>query len=424
MNKLSLSLVAIAMLSTAAVADISSKNFGGSASLFYGTTDAGDNDFFDKKGAYGNVGVNFNGAASVGSCETCTTLNYGVTGVSTMGLESTLVDNTWVDQSVSPSTAAKPFATRLGLPALNINDGIWIDTLNLAFHPLDGISNTTLVLGRQELDTPFVFTEKWNIAKNTFDAAVAVNNDIVDTTLVGAWVGRSNGFDAVDQLTEAAAPVLGQGVVRTDGISNNTFNRFLTDEGAYTVGAITKVIPAVTAQAWYYVAPSIAKTAWLQADTEYMGFGLGAQYVYNDFDGAADTGSGYAVKLGYNYEGIGLSAAFSSTDDTLTTAANLGGTQSKLYTEAWWGYGQVSQGDTDSFNVSATYSAADIADLGVYYTNADHGSDANADFTEIAVTAGKDLGNLNLTAAYVNTDFDIAGVDATNDIQVYATYKF
>ena len=43
--------------------------------------------------------------------------------------------------------------------------------------------------------------------------------------------------------------------------------------------------------------------------------------------------------------------------------------------------------------------------------------------SEIAVTAGKDLGNLNLTAAYVNTDIDGAA-DAVNDIQVYATYKF
>ncbi len=405
MNKLQLSLVAIAMMTTAMSADITSKNFGGTASLFYGTSDAGDNDFFDKKGAYGNVGINLNGAANVGSCDTCVTLNYGVTGVSTMGLENTLVSNTWVGQTAHND---------------GINDGVWIDTLNLAFHPLDGISNTTLVLGRQALDTPMVFTETWNIAKNTYDAAVAVNNDIVDTTLVGAWVGRTNGIDILKG--GFANPVVGQGVVRTDGISDNAFHRFLTDEGAYAFGAVTKLIPTVTAQAWYYIAPSAAKTAWLQADTEYAGFGLGAQYVYNDVDGNADTGSGYAVKLGYNYEGLGLSAAYSSMDDKLTTAANLGGTQSKLYTEAWWGYGQVSQADTDSFNVTATYSAADIADLGVYYTNADHAT--AADFSEIAVTAGKDLGNLNLTAAYINTDIDSPNTDAVNEVQVYATYTF
>ena len=395
MNKLSLSLVAIAMLSTAAVADISSKNFGGEAKLFYGTNDANDGDFFNKGQSYGNAAVHLGGTANVGSCATCTTLNYGLTGVTTMGLENTLVHDTWINHT--------------------LDDAIWIDTLNLAFHPLDGISNTTLVLGRQALDTPMVFTEKWNVAQNTYDAAVAVNNDIVDTTLVGAWVGRSNNAGSATSRTVNA----------TDGFSDNSFDSFLTPEGAYAVGAVTKVIPTVTAQGWYYVAPSTAKVAWLQADTNYMGFGLGAQYAMLDADDNSD-GTAYAVKIGYSYEGLGLSAAYSSVDAMTGTSKalgfkNLGNDQSKLYTEAWWNFDHVAESDTDSFNVSATYSVADIADLGVYYTNADHNTDP--DMSEIAVTAGKDLGNLNLTAAYVNTDIDGAA-DAVNDIQVYATYKF
>ncbi len=414
MKNLTLSLTAIALLSTAAVADMHLDKIGGEAKLFYGTNDANDGDFFNKGQSYGNVGVHVGGTSAVGSCATCTKLNFGVTGVSTMGLENTLVSNTWVGQSLSDK---------------DINDGVWIDTLNLAFHPLDGITNTTLVLGRQALDTPLVFTEKWNIAENTYDAAVAVNNDIVDTTLVGAWVGRTNGIDVVKG--GYANTVTGQGVVRSDGISDNAFHRFLTDEGAYALGAVTKLIPMVTAQAWYYVAPKVANLAWIQGDTEYMGFGLGAQYVYTDPQAAkSETGSGYAVKLGYNLEGLGLSASYSDMDEDLMTATNLGGTQSKLYTEGWWTYGEVSQKDTTAFNVSATYDIPEIANLGVYYTNADHGSDAKPDFQEIAVTAGKDLGNLNLTLAYVNSDHDgdkdATGkeIDAQNDIQVYATYKF
>jgi len=428
MKKFTLSLVAIATITSASVADISIRNVGGEAKLFYGTSDANDGDFFDKKASYGNVGVNLRGASSVGSCATCTTLNWGVTGVSTMGLEDTLVHNTWINQSVTGGSS-KNFAG-----GNNINDGIWIDTLNLAFHPLDGISNTTLVLGRQTLDTPFVFTEKWNIAQNTYDAAVAVNNDIIDTTLIGAWVGRSNGHDFTSKRAQAlglggnfaggklpAGSSAGNVVVSSNGISDNEFDRFLTNEGAYAFGAITKLIPSIVAQAWYYIAPSVAKVAWFQADTNYMGFTLGGQYVYNDVDALSDTGSGYAAKIGYNYEGLGISAAYSDMDDKLTTASNLGGTQSKLYTEAWWGYGQVSQPDTTAFNVTATYDIPGIASLGAYYTNADH--ETAADFTEIAVTAGHDFDNLNITAAYVNTDID-GQKDATNDIQVYATYKF
>ena len=403
MKKITMSLVAIALATTAAQADIKNESFGGSASLFYGTSDRNNADLFNKAESYGNVGVQLDGTASVGACDTCVKLNYGVTGVSTLGLENTLVSNTWIGQTVTGA---------------NINDGVWIDTLNLSFQPLSGISNTTMVLGRQALDTPMVFTETWNIAKNTFDAAVAVNNDIVDTTLVAAWVGRSNGINIV---TGASAPVPGQGVVNSDGISDNAFNRFLTNEGAYAFGAVTKAIPGVAAQAWYYIAPGVSNVAWLQADGSYEGFGLGAQYVYTD-PSAGDTGSGYAVKIGYNYEGLGLSAAYSDTDKDLLTAANLDGTQSKLYTEAWWNYGYVSAADVTAYNVSATYNVANVANFGIFYTDADKAGGDAGDLTEIAVTAGKDLGNLNLTLAYINAE--VNGGDADNDIQVYATYKF
>ncbi len=395
MNKLSLSLVAVAMMTSAAVADISSKEFGGSASLFYGTNDASDGDFFNKGQSYGNAAVQLGGVANVGNCDTCVTLNYGVTGVTTMGLENTLVSGTWINHT--------------------LDDAFWIDTLNLSFSPLNGISNTTMVLGRQTLDTPMVFTETWNIAKNTFDAAVAVNNDIQDTTLVGAWVGRSNNAGSGSYVTVNAEA----------GFNDNAFEPFLTDEGAYAFGAVTKLIPTVTAQGWYYVAPSTANVAWLQADTEFMGFGLGAQYAM--LDGADDSdGSVYAVKLGYSYEGLGLSVAYSSVDELTGTSAalgfkNLGNDQSKLYTEAWWNFGHIAESNTDSLNVTAEYSLDGIADLGVYYTTADHAT--AADMNEITVTAGKDLGNLNLSLAYINTDIDGAA-DAQNDLQVYAVYAF
>ncbi len=395
MKRISLSIVALAMLSTAAMADISSKSFGGSASLFYRTNDAGSGDLFNRGTSYGNAAVQLGGTAAVGSCDTCVKLNYGITGVSTMGLENTLVAGTWINHTV--------------------DDAIWIDTLNLAFHPLNGLSNTTMVVGRQALDTPMVFTETWNIAKNTFDAAVAVNNDIVDTTLVGAWVGRSNNAGAGTAFTVNA----------TKGFSDDSFNQFLTKEGAYAFGAVTKIIPSVTAQAWYYIAPSVANVTWIQADTEYAGFGLGAQFARLDASDNSD-GNAFAVKLGYNYEGIGLSAAYSSVDAMTGTSKalgfkNLGNDQSKLYTEAWWNFDHVGESDTDSFNITAEYSAKDIADFGVYYTSADHGG-AVADMQEIAVTATKSLGNLDATLAYINTDVD--GSDAVNDVQAYLTYNF
>ncbi len=393
MKKIGLSIITIAMISTVAYADIKNESFTGSASLFYGTNDANDGDLFNKATSYGNAAVQLGGTASVGSCDTCVKLNYGVTGISTMGLENTLVSGTWVDHGD------------------DLADGVWIDTLNLTFTPLDGISNTTMIVGRQSLETPMVFTETWNIAKNTYDAITAVNNDITDTTLVGAWVGRSN--------------IAGGSTVKAENIGDG-FTKFLTDEGAYAFGAVTKLIPTVDAQAWYFVAPSTANVAWLQAETNVAGFTLGGQY--GMLDGADDSdGNAVGVKIGYDYDGIGLSAAYSTVDKMSGTSGalgfvNLGGAQTPLYTAGWWDVGSQGASDTDAYNVTATYSVDSIADLGIFYTNWENQTNGDAT-SEIALTAGKSIGNLDVTLALINTDADGTD-DATNDIQAYLTYNF
>jgi imipenem/basic amino acid-specific outer membrane pore len=48
-----------------------------------------------------------------------------------------------------------------------------------------------------ELDTPLAFSETWSIVPNTFEGAVVLNQDLPDTTLVGAWIGKGNGANAV-----------------------------------------------------------------------------------------------------------------------------------------------------------------------------------------------------------------------------------
>ena len=110
----------------------------------------------------------------------------------------------------------------------------------------------------------------------------------------------------------------------------------------------------MTAQAWYYNVSNVADAYWLQADIDcslVKGLKIGAQYADMDTKGllaGADDSSAYAFKLGYDaIENLKVSAAYSDVDkDGLlkianTATNNLGGAQSKLYTEAWWNYGYV-----------------------------------------------------------------------------------
>jgi len=139
----------------------------------------------------------------------------------------------------------------------------------------------------------------------------------------------------------------------------------------------------------------------------------------------------YAVKLGYEMKDMfAASVAFSQTNNDgslgragFNTATATGTAQSKLYTEAWWNYGFVTQTDTAAYNVTVTSPVNGLFDLGLYYTSADQSvAKGDNDLNEFAMTAGKDFGPLNLTLAYINST--IASGDNTNTVQAYAKLKF
>ncbi len=402
-----LSLAAIVALGVSAFADVENVKFSGNAKLYYGTNDMDPNDLFDQKNSYGQAAANI---AMTADLADGVAGKIRVTGLSTLGLENNLVSNVWAG------------ATSRNGNFVGTSAQWWVSEAWLA----GTLGNTTIKVGRQELDTPLAFSEKWNIAENTFDAAVILNNDLPETTLVAAWVGRGNGS-------------AGQVVY---GIENgtdpfDTYAKELGGEGAYAVAAVTKLIPYTTAQVWYYNVVQVAQAWWLQGDINLdevaPGLTAGIQYANIDPDASgADTSSAIALKLGYTVEnGLKLAAAYSTTDEDgavpiANTATGLIGAQSKLYTEAWWNYGYVGRPDTDTFMISAEYNMEDVADFYAQYTNSDGGRKAgNVDMSEFTLTASKSFGSLDTTLAYIYTDADDQNnADSYNTIQVYLTYNF
>ncbi len=433
-----LSLAALMALGVSAFAEVQNIKVSGDAKLFYGTQDAdyeqvgarpARGDLFSDNDSYGqaalNIGVTANLADSVQG-------KVALTALSTLGLENNLVSQVWAGQTT--------------------NTVWWASEAWLA----KTFSKTTVKVGRQELDTPLAFSEKWNIATNTFDAIVVLNQDLPETTLVGAYVGRGNGVN-------------GMGVVRTTDNDGNTSGDFFrtygsaiddtleTDlaSGAYAAGIITTAIPNTTAQAWYYNVNNIATAYWLQADVNLKdvlaGLIFGLQYANlnpdNKVDAAAgtsvDSSSGWGAKIGFDFKdalpGLKACVAYSSTDEDgavslSNTATGLTG-ESKLYTEAWWNYGYVARPSTDTWSVKVKYDMKDVAEFGAFYTSADQDTgkfvDTPADMTEFALTASKNFGSLNATVAYIYTDADDLNVnpatnqaDSFNTIQLYLTYNF
>ena len=415
-----LSLVTILALSTVAYAEITLDSISGEAKLFYDTTDQGknsrgeDNDLFNKSTSMGDAAINLDFKSTLNKT---VKLNTGLTGVTTLGLENSLVGSTWVNHT-SPNTLVKDtngvspnaegYITTHGQSGLN--DSTWIDEANLVFSLTE---KTTMVVGRQFLDTPMVFSESWNIASNSYDAVVAMNKSVKDLTVVGAWVGRSN--------------IAGGSTVNTGDTLGGDYKTFITDTGAFAAGLVYGGLTNTTLQTWYFSAPSVAAITWVQADTKVANIDLGLQYAALAYThSTADTtdASAAAAKIGTEIAGVGISAAFSKTDKSTHSLNNLAGGASKLYTEAWWNIGKVAAANTLD-DITALNITIEVGGFGLYATSTDTGKEYN-DMKEAVLTYKIPVGNFEATMAYVYEDLQESKDKSNTDtrIQAYLVYSF
>jgi imipenem/basic amino acid-specific outer membrane pore len=402
MKLVKMSLAAAVLLGASAFA-LDNVKVSGDAKLFYGTDDQGIASLFDQGSSYADTGVR---VGATGDLVKGVSFGATVNAVSTLGLENNLVANTWT-----------------GAHKAAVQDNAWVSELWLA----TTLGKTTAKLGRMSLDTPLAFSETWSIAANTFDAAVLINQDLPDTTLVGAWVGKSNAVDAANASASAADR---DGIFR-DGAVFGTFAL----KGAYAAAAVNNSLKFLTAQAWYYNVVDVADAYWLQADWACQlvkGVKVGVQYADMSpkgtgiaVAGATDDSKAYAVKLAYAADALNVSAAYSDRNKNgglnIQNVAASG--QSKLYTETYWSYGYVGAKDATAWNLTAEYDVKNVAKLGAYYTNVNTSAAAKAgDLNEVALTASKSFGPLDTTLAYINTKANNA--DKYNTVQAYLTLNF
>lgn len=387
-----MSLVAALLVGSSAFA-IDNVKVSGDAKLYYGTDDSGTSSLLNKNSSYGQAAASLSLTADLTEGVSA---GSKVTALTTLGLQGQLVNAVWE----APNGLADTYI---------VND-LWLATT---------VANTTAKIGRMALDTPLVFTEKWSIVENTFESAVLINTDVPDTTIVAAYVGGSN-----SQFNTGAGF---NNVIDTE-VNNSTFSQFFN--GAYAVGAINNSWAPLTAQAWYYAATSVTTAYWLQADLAMEGFLVGAQYT-GISHGDAAAGDAFAVMAGYEMKDtFTAKIAYSQTGKDASAGFNLAGSgQSKLYTEAWWNYGMITQADTSAINLTVEAPIADVVDLGAYITYSDANSDAANDLTEVTLTASKSFGPLDTSLVYIYADINdnlntTPTNDATNTVQAYLTYNF
>ncbi|MDO9208464.1 MAG: hypothetical protein Q8R86_00720 [Sulfuricurvum sp.] len=426
-----LSLVAVLALGTSAFA-IDNVKVNGEAKLWYQTSEfsgqgAGattSQDFFDH---------NTNSVAEVklsvgATADLLQNLSAGVkmTALTTLGLENNLVGAVPAAKFTSAGTSAG---------AAQLDDQSWVEEAYLAYT----MGKTTAKIGRQALSTPLAFTENWNVVDNTFEAAVLLNNDLPDTTLVGAWVGKHNGVGLLQ-------PTAGRG---TTVAYSGDFSTFATD-GAYAFAAVNKSIPNTTLQAWYYDVVQVADAYWLQADAKVMDMvNVGVQYAGMDpklaSSGTSDRSTDVlAVKAAVDVAGVNLYAAYSTVGAGTLGFANVAtGDKSSVYTALGSVYmdGEIAAApDTDTWKIGASTKMVPGVSLSASYAQAETGSNGgtagaiagastlNTDFTAWDVIANTKVGPLDVTAIYTQFDKDVKATDTTDKttdtLRIIASLKF
>lgn len=444
-----ISLIAAMLIGSSAFA-IENTKVSGNAALYYGTQSSTENgtDLFNKDSSYTNFAARLDLTSDLTKGVSA---GVGMQVVTTLGVEHNMVNSVWSNaHTVAPSTGS----TFAG--GYQVDSAMWVDELWLAGTAFD----TTLKIGRQSLDTPFAFTETWGVDKNTFEAVVLINQSIADTTVIATSIGKSNGsaddrgslreggalLDSVNNLGAAAA-----GYVAADG----TFSTF-GSQGTYAFGILNNSVKPLTLQAWYYDMVDLAQAHWLQADLNMDGILAGVQYMNTDLANGANLGTlgvvgntedttAYSAMLGYEMKDVvTVKVAYSDVDEDGTlgvantatgSVATVGG-QSKLYTEMWWNYGNVSAVGAETFSITAETKVSDVdLFLGYYDADIEAGSAtvqavrgfAARELQELAFTASTSFGPLDTALAIIYADKDEVGTanDAESyDVQVYLTYNF
>lgn len=423
MKLVKMSLLAATLVVTSASAfTLDNVKFNGDAKLFYGT-----NDQMDTTLTHDDDASLFSKGSSWGQ----TSLGLGVTADLAEGITSgahlTAVSAMGLTNIVS------------GVFESGTEDQYWFDEVWIA----GTYGKTTAKAGRMILDTPLVFTETWSTAYNTFEAGVIMNEDIPDTTLVGAYIGAANNGNTFGAWnTNNYAGVTADW---TDATANNNFSPVNDGKGAYAAGAVNNSWSPLTVQGWYYKLPSAADAYWLEGDLAFdFGLSLGAEYTgINVTDeliatlggtGSDKSNSAFAVKAAYEMKDIlAVSVAGSmvgENDNGVGAGFNVFGVQSKLYTEAWWNFGYVILPDTTAVNVTVTTpEELTYVALGAYVTQAsvgdNGGTTAKVDMNEVTLEAAKSFGGLDVGLYYIFTDADDQNDgDAYNSVQAYFTYNF
>jgi len=401
------------LLLTQTLNAIDNINYTAEVNLFYATYDDYYNNaekisLFDKESSIGEFGLQVGASADITEW-----LDGGfiLAGTSPLGMQNFMIDGTFTG---SMKTRA------------------WVNEAWVGVK----FKRTSLKIGRMQIDTPFLFSEDWSVVPESFESIVLYSNEIPDTVVYLAAVGKYNG-----------PSVLNGGYADyyfddrdISHVANDSIFQEFNNKGSIAIGAVNASIENLTVQGWYYGVDTDPKATdtlkldsmksyWLQADLELEdkeenGYLAGLQYCSTDYAyEQSSTNDVFGLMIGYAHKNL-FSVKLSYTnvgDDKVNNVGagkNLAGNQSRLYTEAWWAYGVIVRNDTQAYNLSVKFSPKDYI-VGAYYTQAKNKDgfaagtvyQSDADLVELTLEFSKNIkfnesyGDLDIGLFYLYTNY-------------------
>jgi len=276
---------------------------------------------------------------------------------------------------------------------------------------LEGVfGNTTIKLGRQELDTPFADTDDIGMIPNTFEAGVLVNKDIKDTTLILAQVQKWAGVDT-DKPEE--------------------FQKIYNDDSVQTFGAIYDGIEGLSLSGWFFNlkaknSDDLDSISYLEAtygsSLNSVSYEVGLQYANQSHKNTKNSKI-YGVTLSIDLQDSGLtfSGAYNKVQDNLASNGFGGGpffTSMEHLTID--GMGDDAKATTYGIEWDAS---AVVSGLSFGYNTFEvksHSKKATEDDFTISYNIKQ---NLNLTAIYSDID-DKINSEKFKNTRVFVNYSF
>ncbi len=419
MKKTLISLATASLIVSSAMAADKGVDFvtTGKAVVYYQTSDVAANSVFDKTSSRANAGLQLNLDADLKNDFTFgSQINY----LGTLGLEKNVVSNTM--QDVQNKTGSN-----------GISDDIYLSQFYIA----KKIANTTVKLGRQELPkslSPFAFSEDWNVFTNTFDAALVVNSDIPNTTLVGAYVGGGNQNGLAPAVATSANGMAFYGNLSAKTGAGNT--GVVIAGTAYMLTAQNKSLPMATITATYYDVNKVtsatdgAKIIWgdvaIADNSLPMGLKLGVQggQIAPDASGI-DSTTAYGAMVSLDpVSALNVTLAYSSVNDGVVAVKNVGGVKTPLYTQMTLNQDAIAL-DGSTYMLKAAYNTGDYGTLIAQGTMTNAGAanvNINKDFTDLELVYKVKAANVNYLAIFANTK--VEDKPSVNTVRVVATYAF